>query len=50
MVILHQITSTGQDNIDLGHSYFEERDRAATLKRSVRRLERLGFHVTLQAA
>lgn len=50
VVMLHHIIRTGQDYIDLGHGYFEERDRAAIAKRSVRRLERLGFQVTLQAA
>ena len=50
LVILHHIIRTGQDYIDLGHGYYEERDRAAITKRSVRRLERLGFQVTLQAA
>ena len=50
LVMLHHIIRTGQDYIDLGHGYYEERDRAAITKRSVRRLERLGFQVTLQAA
>ena len=50
VVMLHHIIRTGQDYIDLGHGYFEDRDRAAIAKRSVRRLERLGFQVTLQAA
>ena len=35
---------------DLGGNYFDERDRYYTLKRSVRRIERLGYKVTLQAA
>ena len=50
VVILHQVIRTGQGYIDLGHGYFEQRDRTAIAKRSVRRLERLGFQVTLQAA
>ena len=50
VVILHHVIRTGQDYIDLGHSYFEEKDRAAITKRSVRRMERLDLQVTLQAA
>ena len=50
VVIMHHIIKTGQDYIDLGHGYFEERDRAAIARRSMRRLERLGFRATLQPA
>ncbi len=50
MVILHHAIRTGQGCKDLEHGYFEERDRAATTRRSVRRLERPGFQVTLQTA
>jgi len=35
---------------DLGSNYFDERDRAAIARQSVRRLEHLGFQVSLQAA
>jgi transposase len=35
---------------DLGSTYFDERERAAIARQSVRRLEHLGFQVTLQAA
>ncbi len=50
VAILHHVIRTGQACIDLGHGYFEERDRAAAARHSMRRLERLGFQVTLQAA
>ncbi len=42
-VILHQVIKTGQPFSDLGHRYFEERDRAAIARRSVRQLEHLGY-------
>jgi transposase len=35
---------------ELGGNYFDERDRYHVVKRSVRRLERLGYRVTLEAA
>ena len=47
-VILHQVIKTGQPFSDLGHHYFEERDRAAIARRPVRHLERLGYKITLE--
>ena len=47
-VILYKVIKTGEPFSDLGHSYFEERDRAAITRQAVRRLERLGHKVTLQ--
>lgn len=35
---------------DLGSNYFDERERTAIARQSVRRLEHLGFQVTLQTA
>jgi uncharacterized protein YbjT (DUF2867 family) len=35
---------------DLGSNYFDERDWCATLRRSVQRLERLGYQVTVTEA
>jgi transposase len=32
---------------DLGHNYFDERDREGVKRRAVRRLEQLGYEVTL---
>ena len=48
IVILHHVIKTGQGFVDLGHHYFEERDRAAITRQAVRRLERLGHKVTLE--
>ena len=48
IVILHHVIKTGQGFVDLGHPYFEERDRAAITRQAVRRLERLGHKVTLE--
>ena len=50
IVIVHHIITTGQGFVDLGQQYFEQRDRAAIARRAVRRLERLGHKVTLEAA
>ncbi len=47
-VILHQVIKTGKPFFDLGQQYFEERDRAAITRRSVRQLERLGYKITLE--
>ena len=49
-VILHNIIRTQKPFVDLGHDYFERRDRDAITRRAVRQLERLGHKVTLQAA
>ena len=49
-VILYQVIKTGEPFADLGHRYFEERDRSAITRQAVRRLERLGHKVTLDAA
>lgn len=38
------------DYHELGGNYFDERDRFSVVKRSVRRIERLGYTVTLEAA
>jgi transposase len=35
---------------DLGHLYFDERDRLHTVRRAVKRIEQLGYRVTLDAA
>ena len=47
-VILYQVIKTGKPFFDLGQQYFEERDRAAIARRSVRQLERLGYKITLE--
>jgi transposase len=51
--ILNSIYYMLRDNTtyqELGGNYFDERDRQRTIKSSVRRIERLGYKVTLEAA
>jgi transposase len=50
LVIAYHIIRDGTVYEDLGSNYFDERDRELTIKRSVRRLERLGCKVSLEAA
>lgn len=46
-MIYHMLSEHTSYN-ELGGNYFDERDRQATEKRLVRRLEKLGYHVELQ--
>ena len=50
LVTIYKMLSRGTSCHDLGANYFEERDPKAAIRRSVRRLEGLGYTVTLQAA
>ena len=50
LIIAYRIIRDGTTCEDLGSNYFDERDRRATLRRSVQRLERLGYEVTVQEA
>lgn len=50
LVIIYHMLSEHTSYTDLGGNYFDEHDRQATEKRLVRRLEKLGYHVELQAA
>ena len=50
LVIVYHLLRDGATYQELGGNYFDERDREATLRRSVRRLERLGYKVTVEAA
>ena len=49
-IIIHHIIKIkkGHTFVDLGHNYFQERDREAITRRAVRRLETLGHKVTLE--
>ena len=49
LVIIYHMLSEHTSYHDLGGNYFDERDRQATEKRLVRRLEKLGYQVELQA-
>jgi transposase len=42
LVVVYHLLSRGQDYVDLGSTYFDERDRQAVQRQLVRRLEALG--------
>jgi transposase len=48
LVIVYSLLRNGSSYQDLGVNYFDERDRTNTLRRSVSRIERLGYQVILQ--
>ena len=50
LIALYHMLRDGVTYEDLGPLYFDERDRQATVGRSVRRLEALGYRVTLETA
>jgi transposase len=50
LVMAYHMLSRRQPYQDLGSNYFDERERAAIARQSVRRLEQLGFQVTLHAS
>jgi hypothetical protein len=50
LVIVYHLIKDGMTYRELGGNYFDEREREATVRRSVRRLHRLGYKVTLEAA
>jgi transposase len=47
LVIVYHVLTDDTDYQDLGGNYFDERDRQAVEKRLVRRLEHLGYQVSL---
>jgi len=47
LVTGYYLITQERDYVDLGVQYFDQRDRAAVRRRSVRRLEHLGYTVTL---
>jgi transposase len=47
LVIIYHVLSEDTDYHELGGNYFDERDRQAVEKRLVRRLEQLGYEVSL---
>ena len=49
LIISYHLLTRRQNYSDLGANYFDERDRTAVQKRCVKRLEKLGFKVDLQA-
>ncbi len=50
LIIAYHILQRQQPYQDLGSNYFDERERSAVARQSVRRLEQLGFKVTLETA
>ena len=50
LVIIYHILDQQVGYEELGSNYFDERDRQATEKQLVRRLEKLGYQVSLQPA
>lgn len=50
LVIIYHVLRNGTEYEELGGNYFDERSREATIRRTVRRIERLGYKVTLEAA
>jgi len=50
LVIIYHLLRHGTSYRELGSNYFDERDRQATVRRAVRRLERLGYQVTPEVA
>ncbi|WP_040442285.1 transposase [Ktedonobacter racemifer] len=48
LVMIYHILSEDEDYEELGGNYFDEWDRQAVQKRLVRRLEKLGYEVTLE--
>ena len=50
LVALYHMLSDGVTYEDLGPTWFDERDRRAIVRRSVRRLEALGYRVTVELA
>ena len=49
LVIIHHLLRDGTVYQELGGNYFDERQREATVHRSVRRIECLGYKATLEA-
>ena len=49
LIITYHLLTRRQSYSDLGANYFDQRDRTAVQKRCVKRLEKLGFKVDLQA-
>jgi transposase len=50
VIAYHILKEEGTVYRDLGPNYFDQRSKEATTKRSVKRLERLGYKVTLEPA
>jgi hypothetical protein len=49
VIAYHLLKDPSATYQDLGGNYFDERNRTGVEKRLVRRLEQLGYHVSLQS-
>ena len=50
LVIIYHMLRDGSTYRELGGEYFDQRNRQTTIRRSVQRIQRLGYKVTLEAA
>lgn len=50
LVIAYHLLRDQTDYHDLGPNYFDQRDRAAVLRRAIRRIHQLGYRVTIEEA
>ena len=50
LVTMYHMLKNGTTYHELGPDYFEKRNRSATVRRAVQRIENLGFKVTLESA
>jgi transposase len=50
LVIAYHLLKDGTTYNDLGHNYFDERDKDLVIRRAVNRIEQLGKHVTVHDA
>ena len=50
LVVIYHLLRDQTTYHDLGSTYFDARDRATAVRRTVRRLEQLGYKVTVEAA
>ncbi len=48
LIIIYHVITTGQPYQELGPAYHDARDRSQIVQRAIRRLERLGYRVTVQ--
>ncbi len=50
LIIVYSLLRNGEEYRELGGNYFDERNRAATVRKAVHRIESLGYQVELQPA
>jgi transposase len=50
LVVVYHLLRQGGTYRELGGNYYDEQDRQGVVRRAVRRLEGLGYRVTLEAA